>query len=1021
MKITEFFINHQKFSNILLIFIVLVGVLTLKSLPRQDRPDIDFDHLNIRTLYPGASPQDVEINVTDPLEDELDEVDGLEDVLSFSIENMSYIMVRINPDLKATEKERIKRDVRNAVDRVTDFPPEVDERPFVEERRSSSYPIIELSLSGQDVSEQRLRKVAKDLESELKEIVGVGSIDKVGYRKRELQVLADIDRMEEEYVSFSEILNAIKERNVKFSGGTIESTVNEKKIVTFSEFEEPLDVADCIIRGNFSGKQLKVSDVALLSDDFERRSILVRTNGRNSINLIIKRKSNSDVISLSEEVKKIITMYQKRLKLEGITLHIVVDYTRYTSVLLDIVSNNAIIGLVLVLLSLFFFLNFQTAFWVAMGFPFAIFGAFIFFPLFGMTMNQIVLIAMIIVLGMVVDDAIVVAENINRYQQKGFSSKDAAIKGTKEVFLPIFVTSLTTIICFTPMYFMTGIMGKFVYSIPTVVILMLILSLFESVTILPGHLAHLKESSVKKPKIWIERLCHFYGKKLNFFLHHRKSVLFGSMCVIALTIALMLISNRFVLFLSIDSDIFYIVMETQAGDSLEANLKKVKEVEAKVERISRDLLLGYTTNLGHHRTDESISTPANHEHWGLITVYLKPASERSVRSETVIEQLSKDVKSIPGFMLLNVRARKKGPPVGRAITLTLISDDFDLAQFYEQKVLKTLQETKGVYSIESNNRMGKEEVRLILNYDLMAKLGITAKDIADTIRIAYDGIVATSIRRDGEEIDFRIKLRNDQRGDVEILDKLLLRNDEGKLIPLGELATFTQRQGIESFNHYNGRRAITITGKVDNLQATSKEVNQMIKDLYVDEIQGISGIKLLFRGEGQATAESMHNFFIAFLCGLLGIYFILLLLLNSYIQPFLIMVAIPFGIVGVLFAFYLHDLPMSFFGLIGTLGMLGVVVNDSLVMVTYLNKLRDKYGRIDTEMILEGAKTRFRPVLLTTITTVIGLFPTLYGIGGYDPFIVPLVLAMSWGLAFATFITLVLVPVLYSFLKPPVS
>jgi multidrug efflux pump subunit AcrB len=317
--------------------------------------------------------------------------------------------------------------------------------------------------------------------------------------------------------------------------------------------------------------------------------------------------------------------------------------------------------------------------------------------------------------------------------------------------------------------------------------------------------------------------------------------------------------------------------------------------------------------------------------------------------------------------------------------------------------------------------MGKEEVRLILNYDLMAKLGITAKDIADTIRIAYDGIVATSIRRDGEEIDFRIKLRNDQRGDVEILDKLLLRNDEGKLIPLGELATFTQRQGIESFNHYNGRRAITITGKVDNLQATSKEVNQMIKDLYVDEIQGISGIKLLFRGEGQATAESMHNFFIAFLCGLLGIYFILLLLLNSYIQPFLIMVAIPFGIVGVLFAFYLHDLPMSFFGLIGTLGMLGVVVNDSLVMVTYLNKLRDKYGRIDTEMILEGAKTRFRPVLLTTITTVIGLFPTLYGIGGYDPFIVPLVLAMSWGLAFATFITLVLVPVLYSFLKPPVS
>ncbi len=1017
MKVTEFFIDRPKFTNVLLGFMILLGVLTLKSLPRQNMPDVDFDVLTIRTNYPGASPEDVEVKVTDPIEDALESVDGLDRVESFSIENMSYIVVKIDPDLDFNEKEDIKRDVRKAVDRVTDFPQEVEARPFVDEKKSTSSPIIEIAVSGEGIDEWTMRKVAKDLEDDLRGIEGVGEVDKIGYRKKEMQVLADIEKMDEHYVAFGDLLQAIELRNVKLSGGTIESSVNEKKVVTFAEFEEPIDVGDCIVRSNFSGKQLKVSDVALLKDDFEQRRIWTRVNGVDAINVRVKRKPKSDVIRLSRELNVVIDYYQETFSKQGIQVKVLIDYTHYTKNLLDIVINSATLGLILVLLSLFFFLNFQTALWVAIGLPTAILGAFFIFPYFDMTVNQIVLIAMIIVLGMLVDDAIVVAENINRYQQEGLSFREAAILGTQEVFKPICVTILTTISCFAPMYFMTGILGKFVFTIPTVIISMLLLSLFESVTILPCHLAHSKASRIRPVGFWMTKLRNFYGRFLRRLLHHRGLFIVIAISMLIGSVFFSVATNRFVLFPTNDANVFYIVIETKVGDSMEQTLEKIKQIEDRVSEISPEILNNFKVELGHHRTEEAINTPAEHEEWALFTVFLKPASERDVRSEVVIEELRKDFKNLTGFNLLQVRKLQGGPPVGAPITITLVSDDFEGCEVYEKKIWDDLSNLDGVYALETTNRIGKDEVRLHLNYSLMAQVGLTARDVADTMRMAYDGVVATSMRRDGEEIDFRLRLRDDQRGKEDWLKQLLLRNADGKLISLEDVASFSYGQSKESINHYSGRKSITITGKVDTEKVTSTFVNKMIRDSYEKKIKATSGLKMIFGGEEEETKESMQNFKVAFLCGLIGIYFILLLLLNSYIQPFLIMATIPFGIIGVLIAFYLHGLPMSFLGLIGTLGMIGVVVNDSLVMVTYLNKLKEKYGRVDEDMVIEGAKMRFRQVFLTTITTVLGLLPTVYGIGGYEPFLVPVVLAMSWGLAFSTVITLGLVPVLYSFQK----
>ena len=451
------------------------------------------------------------------------------------------------------------------------------------------------------------------------------------------------------------------------------------------------------------------------------------------------------------------------------------------------------------------------------------------------------------------------------------------------------------------------------------------------------------------------------------------------------------------------------------GTSLNETSKKVKKVEEVISKITPDLMVGYKTIVGNHATDEMVTDPTLHENWALITVFLHPASKRNRRSEDLIEELKKSINKTE-FTKLEVREMQDGPPVGLAITIRIVSDDFNLCELQEKDILKYLNNIKGVYDIDTSNKSGKEEIRLKLNYDTMAKVGITAIDVSNAVRIAYDGRVATTIRRDGEEIDFRVLLRDDQRGSQSILNELQIPNDQNKLIKVKNIAFMEKGEAKQSILHFNGKKAISITAKVND-DITSKEANLLIKKEFEKKISAMPGIEIVFGGEEKETMESMQNFYFAFICGLLAIYSILVLLLDSYIQPFLIMIAIPFGFIGVFIAFIIHDLPISFIGMIGALGMMGVVVNDSLVMVTYLNTLHKKYNTINVDIIIEGARTRLRPVLLTTITTVLGLLPTVYGFGGTEPFLVPMVLAMSWGLMFATFITLILVPVLYSFLQ----
>ncbi|OFZ57401.1 MAG: hypothetical protein A2381_04240 [Bdellovibrionales bacterium RIFOXYB1_FULL_37_110] len=562
---------------------------------------------------------------------------------------------------------------------------------------------------------------------------------------------------------------------------------------------------------------------------------------------------------------------------------------------------------------------------------------------------------------------------------------------------------------------MKGIIGKFIYAIPTVVILTLLASLLESITYLPVHLSMHKKTGSNTNEKLLNKLKNRYEVILKIFLKFRKATLAGFLAIFLLSSIVFGIFGKFELFPTNDFDLFYVIMETPQGHSLIETSNKVSQIEKIISQIPNELMISFKTIVGDHRTDEAASSPAMHENWAVSTIYLKPAGQRNTRSEVIIKDLTNKLKPIKGFDKIVVRAVKDGPPVGKPINIRLVSDDNKLSKIFEEKIITFLTNQKGVYDIDSSDMLGKKEIRLKLDHYLMAKVGVTALKLAETIRVAYDGKVATTIRKDGEEIDFRVNLLENQRGNPDYLKELQILNNQNQLIKVGTFVDFEESRTNQTIRHYNGKKSINIAAEVDAKIITSQTINKMIKEKFEQQISETPGVTMVFGGEEKETMESFDNFLMAFVMAILMIYFILILLLDSFLQPLLIMIAIPFGLVGVLLAFLIHGLPMSFIGLIGTLGMVGVVVNDSLVMVTHFNALKIENKNMNSTLLLKGATTRLRPVLLTTITTVLGLLPTAYGWGGYEPFLVPMVLAMSWGLALATIVTLILVPVLYSF------
>lgn len=1023
MKLVEFSVKHSLFVNLLSIFLVVAGLVSMFQLRREAFPDVSFDRVIVATVYKGASAEEVEKLVTTKLERELREVDDIKDIYSSSIEGISTITLEI--DIDAKNKSKVVNDIQKAVDRVTDLPGEIDERPVVTEITSGKIPVIKVSLSG-DLNEFELRKWVDTLKDNFEDIDGVSSVSKSGWRDEEYWVEPDLTKMREYYVSIEEIMESLRKRNIAVPGGKLRLENKEFVVRTTGEFTSKEEIENVVIRANDQGNWLKVKDIANVRHIFEDEEKIERVEGTRSITLVVIKREKGDTVKIVKRVHKVINEFKNNAPKE-LKINTFYDMAFYINRRLNVLKFNGTIGLILIVSILFLFLNPIPAIMTALGIPIAMLTTLYVMNLLGMSINLITMFGLIIVLGMIVDDGIIISENTYRYLEKGMSPRDAAIKGSSEVAAPVISTVLTTIAAFTPLLFMSGLLGKFIRNIPFVVIIALSASLLEAFIILPSHLADFcspiksgREDAGNQKAHWLVDVRKWYRDILGKALEYRYRVAGITIVVFFSCIIIAKFFIPFVLFSSEGVEQFAIRAEAKEGISLERMSELMVPVEEFIAKLPKEYIDTYETIIGEASEERGFDPSAKiGSNFSVINVYLAPIQQRRRTAKQLVSEfrpeLAKLKEEIPDLEKLYFREFKEGPPVGKAVDIQVRGEDYEVINKIVSRIKSFLNNIKGVYDISDSYDLGSNEILIHVDEQRATSAYLTIGEVASTVRNALEGGMATTIRRSKaeDEIKVLVRLPKEQRDTLKVFNNLVIPNKFGNLIPLREISYIKEHKGLRTIGHLNGKRYIAIMGEVDIKKITSAKLNTILRKEFQDIPKEYPGYVIKYAGEQEETAKSMSSLLAAFGIAVLLIFIILATQFNSLIQPPIVLLNIPFGLMGVIFAFLIHGRTLSFLAILGVIGLAGVVVNDSIILVDFINKLR-REGISRRDSIIEAGALRLRPVLVTTFTTVAGFSTVAYGIGGSDPFLKPMALAMSWGLIFATALTLVVMPCFYA-------
>ncbi|MFH1874043.1 MAG: efflux RND transporter permease subunit [Pseudomonadota bacterium] len=1020
-RIFEFSVKQPLFVNLLTLIVIVAGVMALFRLNREVFPNINLDLVVINTAYPGATPSEIEKSITIPIEKELKKVSDLKEITSVSLEGSSVIVVEIEPD--APNKNTVVNDIQRAADRAEDLPADLKDPPLVEEIQTRNQPIVTLSMSSQTLPEQEMVKYAQALETKLLDQPMVASVERYGWRDKEIWLEVDPEKAAKYYLSLAQIINVIKERNVNVSGGSIVSNGSEQLVRTSGEFDKSEDIKKIVLRANEQGNWVQVSDIATIKDTFEREKLITRTNGQPSINLIVVKKEHGDAIQMVKDVKQLALDFSASIA--GLDITLVDDLSFYIKRRLNVLISNGWVGIILVIISLFFFLSSRIALVTAVGIPIAFLTTFVAMYIGGMTINLITMVGLIIVLGMLVDDAIVVAENVFRLYESGLPPAKAAVQGALEVWKPVTTSVFTTIAAFAPLMFMSGILGKFVMYVPIVVIIALLASLFEAFVILPSHLAEMERipsipffSRFKKRRNSIEgridSIAELNGRILGWLLKRRYKVAGITLAIFGITLLLTLKVVPFILFPSRGIDAFFIRAKAPLGTSLQKTSDLVKVLEEKFKTaMPEGEMNDFVTYIGVQQQEPNDPGAKHGDHFAQISVYLKPHVDRNYDAVELIEILKeKNVSQVNGFEEITFEKVQPGPPVGKAVEVHVRGDDFKILEKLAEQIKEYLNTLPGVSEIKDSYEPGKDELQIIVDEQATSRAGLTIADVAQAVRASIDGAIATTIRKSDEEIDVRILYPDKLRYETNVLEKILIPNPNLRLIPLTAIAKFKKTPGVLGIHHRDRLRSITVSADVDQEQATSISVMKAVEKKFKNISTNHPGYVLTFGGEWEKTMQSLRDFGYALVVACLIIFLLLTFEFQSVIQPILIMFAIPYGLVGVSWAFLAHFEPASFLAIFGVVGLSGVVVNSSIVLIDFINKQRAEGLNID-EAIIKGTHIRLRPIFLTTATTVLGVLPVAYGIMGSDPFLKPMALAIGWGLPVAAIGTLTVTPCFY--------
>jgi multidrug efflux pump subunit AcrB len=1003
--------SHGIAPNLLMLALIIGGFITSMNIKKEVFPEFTVDVVQVRLVYPGASPSEMEQGVVLSVENVLTDLEGIADITATIQEGYATVYLETE---SGKETQQIYQDVLQAVNRISTFPAQM-EQPIVS-IWAMKRDIMDLALHG-SLSKFELKRLAEKVKEKILESPYVTQVELKGAPAEEIHVDISSLSLEKYNLTLSQVAAIIRENAVEKSAGTVKTEGGDILVTLNDRVYWADDFAQVPLRQDANGVTLRLGDVASISEGFESTTNIVTLDGKESIALSVYRGGDETPTIVADSIYGMWDDLEAMLP-EGTYLTVLDDDAELYRQRLNLLLKNAFIGLTLVFILLGIFLEYRLAFWVTMGIPTSFLGAMLFLPYFGVSINMVSMFAFIISLGIVVDDAIIAGENIYENLAKGKTRMQAAIEGAREVKIPLTFSILTNIVAFMPLMFVEGGMGKVMMAIPAVVILCFAISWVEALFILPAHIAHLKDKPESKIGLALDNLQAKIDKKLMYFIHNyyrpvvtrllnNPGISLSIAVAIASIVLAMPLSGRmgFTQFPVLEGESAVVTIEmpqnaTQSQaqavrDLAEAALKKVM---VPIELEHGKFLVSTTSNIAGSQIE--------------IDGRLIPGENRPYSTHDIVQLWREHLGELAGVKSVSFDAERGGGPTsGRPFTLEIKgADATDLAMASEE-VVAILQSLSAVKDVENSLTNGKPQWDIKLN-DNGRSLGLSASNVADQVRNNLYGARALRQQRGKNEVTVLVRLPEDERSYQRDIEHLLIVTPDGARVPLNSVATLVKESSPARIKRKNGTQVVTIGSAVEP-RSLIPSIQSTLEELYFPALMAkYPSVNIGYGGRQADNSKSLDSLKEGLLFALIAIYILLAIPFKSYKQPLLIMIVIPFGIVGAICGLLILDLGLSIIAIMGMLALCGVVVNDSLILIDYANGLREK-GVDIKDAILEACERRFRPILLTTLTTFGGLAPMVFETSRQAKFITPMAVSLGFGILFTTFVCLLILPALY--------
>lgn len=1004
-------------SNLLMIILLVGGLVMGFNIKQEVFPEFTTDTVTVNVTYSGASPEEVEQGIVLAVEEGIIGLDGVKEVSSTAAEGFGTIVAEA---VEGYDLQKLSQDIKSEVDRITSFPEEAEDPVISVVSRKRG--VLSLMVYG-DASPLALRKVAEQLRENLIADPGITQVDLAEVSGLQVTIEIPQDKLRAYGLTLTEVADVIDKTSVELPGGGIKTEGGEI-LVRFKERRDyAREFAGVPIVTEDDGTQVLLEDIAVVKEDFQDEDIITSFDGKPAVRIEVYRIGKQTPVTVSDAVHAKLDAFNESLP-EGIHVAVRNDSSDIYSQRMDLLLKNAYMGLGLVFIFLALFLEPRLAFWVALGIPISFLGAMLILSPAGASINMVSMFAFIISLGIVVDDAIVVGENVYTMRQQGMSWMEAACEGAKRIAMPVTFSVLTNIVAFMPMFFIPGVMGKIFKIIPLVVVSVFFISLVESLFVLPAHLGH---GSERKP-----------GKLMSFILRNQQKISGGLLrfvqnvyrpfldravnwryLTVAIGMACLVVSFAYIksgrlgftLFPKIESDYAYLTVDLPYGTSKEVTLRVQDKAVAAAEKVAdanggKKLVEGVYSKVG-----GSGRRGTSGSHVLKVQVFLTEADIRPISTDEFVRQWRRTLGPIPGSESVLFESDRGGPGSGSSLEIELSHTDIDVLKRASEDLASALSSYPKVKDIDSGYSPGKRQ----LDFELLPagrSLGLTSQNVARQIRASYYGAEVLRQQRGRNEVKVMVRLPESERESKYDFEELMIRTPDGTDVPLREVVKIKDGRAYTTIDRRNGRRVVTVEADVNPRKETSKIMADVVANVIPQLKADYPGLGHSLEGKQADLQESTNSLISGLLMAMMVIYALLAIPFRSYFQPLIVMLCIPFGIVGAVIGHILLGYSLSLMSLFGIVALSGVVVNDSLVFIDYVNIQRRK-GHCAYDAVLDAGTARFRPILLTTLTTFGGLAPMILETSRQAKFLIPMAVSLGFGILFATGITLLLVPSFY--------